>query len=154
MQPDYNEKIQSVFADVLEHMAFMFADPADEPTLPEQSSGTIAAGIQFSGEMAGEIRLVSTTALAAELASNLLGTDLDDVDDHQLIEAMKELLNVTCGQVLTQIAGSDPVFDLTPPQVFEFNPEEWNSNDVTGSTSFLMVDDEPVVIRFDLNQAA
>jgi len=52
------------------------------------------------------------------LAANMLGLEKEDAAtlDHQY-DALKELANVLCGNLLPAIAGPEPEFDVQPPVI-------------------------------------
>jgi CheY-like chemotaxis protein len=45
----------------------------------------------------------------------------DDLVRERALDSLKEMLNVTCGQLLTSFAGEGPVFDLSIPTVAELD---------------------------------
>ena len=60
---------------------------------------------------------VSTEALH-ELAANMLGVDEDDeTTSGQQYDALKETLNVICGNLIPAIAGGLEIFDIDPPEI-------------------------------------
>jgi CheY-specific phosphatase CheX len=69
-------------------------------------------------------------------------------------DALKEVLNVTCGGILTHIAGDQPVFDLTVPEVDEVDGEAWRTLAGDAGTAAFMVDDYPALLKLQLNDGA
>jgi hypothetical protein len=59
--------------------------------------------------------------LLAPLANNMLGLecDQDSPTYAQQIDALKEMLNVACGNLLPELAGTQAVFNLSAPQFQE-----------------------------------
>lgn len=151
MTENHKDLLCRVFAEVLEQMAFMFADAveADEPPSPPASP--LLAHMTFRGAMAGKLSLAVTAEMCPEIAANLLGTEPEDAVDPKISrDALKELLNVTCGHVLTALAGDKPVFDLTVPQVEELPEEAWTAMATAAETAALLVDDRPVLLSIEL----
>ena len=70
--------------------------------------------------------LLAPESLCRSLAANALGIDdEDDIPDDAKVDSLKELLNITCGNVLTRTFGTSPVFNLSIPEVTEAEPETW-----------------------------
>ena len=42
-----------------------------------------------------------------------------DAIDRTCVDALKETLNILCGNILTEMAGDEPQFNLGPPQELE-----------------------------------
>jgi CheY-specific phosphatase CheX len=107
-----------IVSDVLGDLAFLIAD--DET--PEISPGTIwlQGEVGYTGPQQGKLQCWCTREFAIQLAANLLGTDpadpeaLTDAED-----ALRELLNVLCGNLVTSWHGDTAVFNLGIPQVKE-----------------------------------
>ena len=71
----------------------------------------------YSGGMTGSISLIVPDDVCPEIAANVLGKDPDDaIVAAQSADALKEVLNVLCGNILTAVAGESPVFDLSVPE--------------------------------------
>lgn len=149
MPNEYGETLTKVFTDVLEQLAFMFADPpeSDDPALEED---LVMASMTFHNAFSGRIRLVVPRSMGPVLAANVLGLDPDDeMVTRAPYDALKELLNVTCGNVLTAIAGEEPVFDLTVPDVEELPREDWDALRAQDNTVFCLVDGYPVLLHLE-----
>ena len=127
MNPDEKQIVISVMAEVLETMAFMFADPYEGAELPEDIPDAIKASMEFCGEEGfGSISLTVPAQMCMELASNILGMDPDDPNSQNKAEdALKELLNVISGRLATGIFGSKPVFTLSVPEVMIMDRDSW-----------------------------
>jgi len=150
---DHGATLQRVFAEVLEQLAFMFADPAEDEFQPA-ADGLVRASMSFRGPFGGGLTLTVPREMAPLLAANVLGLEPDDELVLQApYDALKELLNVTCGNLLTAIAGDEPVFDLTVPEISELPPgTPWEDSNSPNTTACL-VDDHPAVLRLLLDHA-
>lgn len=143
--------LSRVFGEVLEQMAFMFADAVDADEPPPPPDSPLLAHMTFRGAMAGKLSLAVTAEMCPEIAANLLGTEPEEAADPKISrDALKELLNVTCGHVLTALAGDQPVFDLTVPQVEELTEDAWTALASAPETAALLVDDHPVLLSIEL----
>lgn len=102
---------------VFESTAFAFVDPPSEEPAEAPSGDCSAYHIPFEGAFAGAILMKMPVELPALLASNMLGVEPDDPEvTEQSMEAMGELLNIICGNVLPLIAGPSEEFILFSPR--------------------------------------
>ena len=146
------EQIRDVFCGVIENLAFMFGDPAQKDDLPQFADDCAVALIGFNGPSSGELRLVAPADIAVELAMNVLGLDsVDDASDETAIDALGELMNVTMGQLITAIAGTEPVFNLTPPQVeLRGGADKWTAMLNDDQSVAFMIEDYPVLLKLTI----
>ena len=106
--------VSEAITQALEKMAFLDAVVyIGEPEIPSVS---ITAEIEFTGPVSGAVRTIAGVDFAKTLAENVSG--LPELTEQECIDAMKELVNVTCGLVLPMLADSqDDVFDVTVPHL-------------------------------------
>ena len=89
--------------------------------------------------------------MCTELAASVWGVERDDaVIAEKGIDAVKEMLNVICGNILTEIAGSEPVFNLSVPASRELDAAAWKSLASQGTTVAFMVDDYPALLQLTI----
>jgi CheY-specific phosphatase CheX len=104
--------------------------------------------MSFSGDSEGSLALAVPTKLCSEIAANVLGVDAEtDLPDGQASDALRELLNVVCGHVLTALAGGKAVFDLSVPTVRDLDFAGWQSLRDEANTIAFIVDDSPALLR-------
>jgi len=107
-----------VVTEVLGELAFMLTD--EQP--PEQWPGTtwLQGEIAYRGPVSGRLRCWCTRELAARLAANLLGIEAQQ-DEAQIRapDAVREFMNVLCGQLITRWYGRQMVLNLAIPTVRE-----------------------------------
>jgi len=117
MTKQIREALAQVGVETFEKLAFMFAFLEDgEPV--EQIEDGVSADVVFSGPFAGRVTMNISAALLPELAANMLGLDDEaEVTLEQRYDALKETLNVVCGNLLPAIAGRDPIFNMEMPRV-------------------------------------
>jgi CheY-specific phosphatase CheX len=149
MDPERRAMLFAVVAEVLERQAFMFATegpPAEEVTAPDTS---LHAAMGFTGTVRGTMELAAPVELCTELTGNLLGLEPDDPAARaDAADALKELLNVVCGQYLSTAYGSQPVFRLSIPSVVEIDATGWERL-AAGDTALLLdVDGAPALVRY------
>ncbi len=148
MEENLNEVVSEVVCDVFEKLAFMFGEVSDEAELPQTATKYVEASMTFSGDMTGTIALAVPAEVCPEIAANVLGMDPDDeLVAAQATDALKEVLNVICGNLLTAIAGEEPVFDLSVPAVSNLDAEAWRVRLKEPNTHAFLVDDSPVLVQ-------
>jgi chemotaxis protein CheY-P-specific phosphatase CheC len=115
------EKIKTILsrtaAKTFEELVFLFAfDEYEADT--GQTAPAVAARISFSGFFSGALVLKLSAKILPELTTNMLGVDeQEETTLDQQYDALKETLNVICGNLLPEIAGTQEVFDIDPPEI-------------------------------------
>lgn len=151
MDSDNREMLGQVFCNVAEAVAFMFGDVVEVDDLPAAPEDAMCAKMEFSGPFRGSLLAAVPTEMCPQIAANVLGVEPDDEGVFEkAADALKELLNVTCGQVLTSLAGEEPVFDLTVPQVTNMDAEGWESLAADLSVVAVILDDNPVLLKVSI----
>ncbi len=126
----------NVVVDTLEKLAFLFAVPLEGPA-PEDTRELATVRVRFNGPLCGAMQLSLSRPVLTELAGNMLGADdasaLSDDDQH---DALCELINVICGNLLPLIGGNSAEFHIQTPFILaggapgagEFGPINAASN--------------------------
>ncbi|MBU8920401.1 MAG: chemotaxis protein CheX [Bacteroidales bacterium] len=143
-----NDIIDTVFCDVLEQLAFMFGESVPVDEMPEAVDNGLAATMNFSGDSTGVITLVIPADMRGEFADNILGMDLDadaGVEDED--DAVREVLNIIAGNVLTALAGENALFDLAVPETRHILSDEWDSILSDSGSICFMLDEMPVILN-------
>lgn len=114
-----------VAAETLEKLAFVFAYPDEPPRMgggpegcrPCNPDGS-QASVGFRGPFRGELVMDICSADLLEVAANMLGLEPGDpIGSEERQDALKEVLNVVCGNLLPAIAGKTAVFDIDAPVI-------------------------------------
>jgi CheY-specific phosphatase CheX len=87
------------------------------PELEDEMAGVPTpafARVDFSGAAKGHMELRVARPLLPVLAQNMLGA-FDNVPEEQQSDALGEIANVICGNVLPALGGAAAVFDLGKP---------------------------------------
>jgi CheY-specific phosphatase CheX len=146
MEKSYKENLNSVVCDILERTAFLFPEPVDRAD--EVDFGDfqmVMATLSYSGNGEGDISFIVPVDLCLELAMNLLGEDIDEDDPAEKPQdAVKEILNIIAGQLLTRIFGETAVFNLTLPQAKNLDQETFKSIIEKEDYALAMSDDYPI----------
>ncbi len=150
MQTEQAEKLAETFCRILETQAFMFGEGVEGDALPVPSGELLEARMTFTGPREGLVLLAAPRDMCVELAGNTLGIEPDATAAAQAEDALKELLNVTCGSALTEIAGTKPVFDLSVPEMRVLDGAGWGALKDQAETLCFTVDDYPVLLRLEM----
>ncbi len=118
MQDQKISTLTTVLSDVLANLAFMFTDDGEfEAPVGER---WLETSIGYDGPVSGTLQLNCTEPFAVQMAGNLLGMDSDgELTEQESMDAIKEFMNVLCGQYVTAAYGTEDVFNLTIPEVLE-----------------------------------
>ena len=115
MNKQHDEILQRVAEETFESLAFLL--PMPEPDDPINCTTAIVA-VGFDGPFNGELIVTLPEAVLAELTANMLGLDDgDNIPAETQQDALKELANVVCGNVLPEIAGTTAVFNVAAPRL-------------------------------------
>ena len=111
-------ELTQIVLNVLGDLAFMVTD--DQPV--DLAPGTVwmQADVSYDGAARGSLRCWCTRGFATELAANLLGIEtLDSEAQVKAEDALREFMNVLCGQLVTLWHSRAAVFNLAIPTVRE-----------------------------------
>ncbi len=113
------EKLTEVLTRVLETMAFAVRSPdVDRDGAPSEKTMRVCAVIKFTGEFNGKVMLTVPAEMLPDLVKDMLGEDEDALySSKQMCDALSELANVMCGNLLAEIVGTETVFDLEQTEV-------------------------------------
>ena len=114
---DLRQVLLKVASHVFEKSAFMGVLPGEEIDLPE-GLPKLVASISFSGPQNGRLILAVSPEILLPLVTSMLGTDgTEEIREESKKDALLEVLNMVCGNVLIDIFGNEPVFRLQPPMM-------------------------------------
>ena len=118
MSREYSQILSEVAVETLEQLAFIFsfADEPDENAIWETDA--IGCHVRFSGSQQGELLMTINRTVLPEMAANMLGLDDDEEAlPQQQHDALKEALNIICGNLLPTIGGVEAVYDISAPTI-------------------------------------
>ena len=138
MNKQLDEILWNVTEETFEALAFLL--PMPEPNEPFENCPAAAVSVRFHGPFDGKVIVTLPEAALGELACNMLGLDDDaviPVDTQQ--DALKELANVVCGNLLPEIAGTTPVFNVDGPKLIDASaPESGEGLSPAAETRFFL----------------
>jgi chemotaxis protein CheY-P-specific phosphatase CheC len=101
-------------AATFEELAMLF--PSDVLTEEQELLPFVAGvGVRFYGPKTGRLEVRLSASVPPALAANMLGAD-GAVDDQMQRDALGELGNVLCGNVVSAMTNGMGVFHLHPPR--------------------------------------
>jgi hypothetical protein len=151
MSFDARSAILDVFAQVLEDYAFLFSDTLEAGSTNDAEGPFLNVTMSFHGPFKGTLTLAVPKSFGPPLAANVLGLDLDEpLPESSAADALKELLNVTCGNLLTALAGDEPIFDLTVPEVAPLSQSEWEAVASSPDSVGFLIEDWPAFLQLAL----
>lgn len=112
------KELRKIVSDAMEKLAFMFFIP-DMPREPIPFQNAVAAQVSFTGVFSGRLAMVITEPALTELAANMLGIDGDEVEQEHLNDALRESVNIICGNWLPVEGGDEAVFNIGPPKILD-----------------------------------
>jgi CheY-specific phosphatase CheX len=145
-----NRKTQTILTDtvtdVLDRFSFMFADPPEE-AYEEWEGEYYHAAITFKGPYHGAVNITAPEPLCREIAANVLGElDPDELAPETAGDALKELLNIVCGELVAELFGKAVVIDLTVPTLVHIDHGKWIELSAGDDNIKLMVDEHPILV--------
>jgi CheY-specific phosphatase CheX len=120
MTDQVKETIYRVAEDVFEKLAFLFSFREEERQPMDYGSAAVAS-VTFTGQFEGRLALAVSEKVLPELAANMLGIEEETSREEQQ-DALKELINVVCGNLLPELAGRKKLFNVNAPRILP--PEE------------------------------
>src|SRR5690349_6898147 len=97
-----NSPLVDALVNAMEMMGFLSPLPAD-PSAPPPSRAFLVS-MPFTGPICGSIEMVVSEEVGINLAANILATTPSDpAAQNYAQDALKELLNVTCGLLLPKL---------------------------------------------------
>ena len=146
MENDRKELLVRVLEVVLEQLAFMFGEAVTKEEMITEGEKYLHATMSYKGLQSGSLGVAIPAEMSVVLAANILGIDEgEEVASEKSIDALKELLNIFCGQMLTTVYGEEPVFDLSVPEVKEIDKGGWEELLDLPDAIAMMVEDVPLI---------
>lgn len=116
MERQLENIMATVASDTMEKLGFLFASP-DLERIDDGPEPADVGRVKFTGPFGGTLGMRISSAVASELAINMLGLDDDaEVAPADQQDALRELLNVICGNLLPILAKDEAEFNIGPPE--------------------------------------
>ena len=139
-----NKKVSNTMSRVaiqtLEQLAYMFTSPSENNDM--LTPDATVASVPFSGPFSGRLTMKIDSLPVLELVANMLGIDENEIDSEQKTDAIKETLNILCGNLLPQIAGNQEIFNIKTPRIIPKEELIESKNEEAYAATTLSIDDE------------
>jgi CheY-specific phosphatase CheX len=151
--------LADAISNVIEELAMMATQTVNEF---EEFTPTLQGWIDFTGPVNGKLSIRCRESLAQMLASNLLGMEPGDLKSNTVAwDALAELLNVVCGNLVSSLYDSEKIFTLTPPQVDLIDQSRMDDKSLTPADfseqevqrALILLDNEPAEFMLTINKA-
>lgn len=155
MSNKYDEVVKETYIETLENLAFVFSDPLEKEEALELLGDNefYLSSMEFSGGLEGSLKLATETEVGDIIAENMLGmTDEEDDMCSLCIDSIKEITNVICGKLMTDIAGTEPIINLSIPEVSKIEKEDFKELLEDEASLIFNSEEYLVVLIFKLNQ--
>ena len=145
--------LADVFSQVLQEYAFLFADPIEKVSNSKCDGPFFLAAVSFTGRLRGTLSMAAPSAFACEVSAGVLGLESDSTEAQiGAADAIKEFLNVICGNLLSLMADRDSIFDLALPEFSEIPVAQWLAALSNSSAIFFLVEDWPVFLEISFSK--
>ncbi|MEN6449045.1 MAG: chemotaxis protein CheX [Thermoguttaceae bacterium] len=145
MNSEFDNALAKVTEDTFASMAFVLPlgeQDGGEDDAPPQTS----ASIRFSGPFGGSLTLSVSSRMVAILADNILGrAERGSASPEEQQDALKEILNVICGNLLPRIATPSDMFHVSQPRFLSSGDAAESFVDGTLAAA--------IAVRFDCGRA-
>jgi CheY-specific phosphatase CheX len=111
---DLNAELYQTAASIFEEVGFIFLMPemSDEQRDAELEA---AVYVEFEGHSRGRLVLAAYGGLLPVLAGNMLGEN-GPISEDQQRDALGEIANIICGNILPRITGTTDLFHIAAPR--------------------------------------
>ncbi len=114
MNPSTQFRLYQTAAATFEELAMLF--PSEELTEEQEALPfTVGVAVRFYGPKSGRLEVRASVGVLPAITENMLGAD-GAVDPQMQKDALGELGNVLCGNVVSSMTNGVGVFHLHPPR--------------------------------------
>lgn len=147
MNQQINRILGQITEDILEKLAFIFSSPEEEIDSIDKAS-SITGRVSFTGPFTGVLEMSISESALPELAGNMLGIDEDETTVELQQDALKELINVVCGNLLPAIAGKEIIFNVDAPQIVSSDDSATSERDVESEVKLELEEGQCDILLF------
>lgn len=135
--------------EILERFTFMVSGVVTTKHAAEfpASRNFAVASMNIAAPARLSVRMGAPIELCRQFAANLLAMDAAKVSDDAAEDALKELLNESCGLFASSFYGDSIGVELTPPRVTGMSAREWDKFRADRQTQTLDVEGRPLAVR-------
>ncbi len=150
MSKELDETLLNVARETFEQLAFMLSMPDEEDAV---APSRMAASVEFIGPLSGTLIVSVSEKMLPALLGNMLGLEMGDEPElGKQHDALKELANVICGNLLPAIAGTEAVFTVHAPVLLSSKAvSETYDRQEAAATTHLTLDEGETELGLFLN---
>lgn len=156
MQNIMDQCLSQKLAAIFEELALVCAD-MQLSVRQSEAPVDVAMNVSFTGPLTGSLILRATSDILPAIADNMLGTN-DSTSHTVLTDALGELANVLCGNLLPLVGGAEAVFVLSAPMVHQHNGQSLGKSQLRHLTpsarASIGIDDGRVVAQLMLSESS
>ena len=150
MKMNLEMDLYQMAATTFEEFAFMFVAPEyEDSAIYSIKEPKFVAKVEFSGPHSGKLIIKTCDSILESLAENMLGDE--NVSDKQRRDALGEIANVVCGNVLPKVYGVEAVFNIAGPEVVDIEDFPTEFPDTVITESKIVLDQGPVYMMLIIN---
>ena len=151
---DSNKNILlEVLTEIFEEFAFVFLEEESDDGAPPDDDALLAEIGFSSSRRSGKLILAASRSLCSEVAENVLGEeDQENLPWNASRNALQELVNIACGNILARLYGTKENFELSVPSCLEISAEQWRRRLGGEGAIFLSAEGEPIGARLTLDK--
>lgn len=150
MNNNTKDVVWKVVKDVLERFAFMFADDPNSGEDTDWTDEYLHAVISFNGASRGRLSMAAPISLCTELAANVLGINPEENADEMASDALRELINIVCGELVVALFGNEMIFDLTVPTLDHIDSKRCRTLSADPNQLRFLVDGAPILVGLSI----
>lgn len=152
MNESHKETLQEVLIEIFEQFAFVFVEESDDGDPPDD--GPLLAEIAFSSPShSGRLILAASRSLCLEVAQNVLGEEeQENLPWNASRNALQEMVNIACGNVLARLYGTKEKFELSVPRCLEISAVQWRKRTMGEGAISLSAEGRPIVAQLTLDE--
>jgi chemotaxis protein CheY-P-specific phosphatase CheC len=115
MKEQIEKILYRVTEEVLGKLAFIFSFPQEDREV--MTGPAASASVSFTGPFSGRLLMRISETVLPDMAGNMLGVEKNETTAEHHYDALKELINVICGNLLPRIGGRKAIFNVGTPQI-------------------------------------
>ena len=139
------ETMRKAISNVLETMFFQPVQISNKNcTLQEWFSdkeSLLGATLNFAGPFAGSVYVLIPAKVVSEITANFLGLDEEETNEEQIIDTLKEALNMMVGHMLSLFDKEGDISLGIPELIEENNLKHDKLGEIKGDNLFIETED-------------
>lgn len=149
---DLRQAFLSILTDVVGRFSFGYVDRADPAFTQGCIDQQVSATVAFAAPSPGRIEMAAPLSLCRTLAHAVLRTAQECIDQDDAEDALRELLNITCGRTVAAFFGNRDQPMLGIPTSCLIDDWAWEGMSQSPHTLIYAVEDKPLMLTFTADE--